>query len=139
MTQKVRGRIQSGKIWFCYSDLQKLARRRADEKRTENLCASCHYDFGNLGTGSKKQRFTDPEVLEDQDDPERSGECGAALYAGSYIYGKKQGEIRVTEAVVHMASALIPLGNYVTEREAAELLTEDEATYAILAKKQAEE
>ncbi len=38
-----------------------------------------------------------------------------------------------------MASALIPLGNYVTEREAAELLTEDEATYAILAKKQAEE
>lgn len=52
---------------------------------------------------------------------------------------KKQGEIRVTEAVVHMASALIPLGNYVTEREAAELLTEDEATYAILAKKQAEE
>lgn len=139
MTQKVRGRIQSGKIWFCYSDLQKLAGRRADEKRTENLCASCHYDFGNLGTGSKKQRFTDPEVLEDQDDPERSGECGAALYAGSYIYGKKQGEIRVTEAVVHMASALIPLGNYVTEREAAELLTEDEATYAILAKKQAEE
>lgn len=139
MTQKVRGRIQSGKIWFCYSDLQKLAGRRADEKRTENLCASCHYDFGNLGTGSKKQRFTDPEVLEDQNDPERSGECGAALYAGSYIYGKKQGEIRVTEAVVHMASALIPLGNYVTEREAAELLTEDEATYAILAKKQAEE
>lgn len=139
MTQKVRGRIQSGKIWFCYSDLQKLAGRRADEKRTENLCASCHYDFGDLGTGSKKQRFTDPEVLEDQDDPERSGECGAALYAGSYIYGKKQGEIRVTEAVVHMASALIPLGNYVTEREAAELLTEDEATYAILAKKQAEE
>lgn len=139
MTQKVRGRIQSRKIWFCYSDLQKLAGRRADEKRTENLCASCHYDFGNLGTGSKKQRFTDPEVLEDQDDPERSGECGAALYAGSYIYGKKQGEIRVTEAVVHMASALIPLGNYVTEREAAELLTEDEATYAILAKKQAEE
>lgn len=139
MTQKVRGRIQSGKIWFCYSDLQKLAGRRADEKRTENLCASCHYDFGNLGTGSKKQRFTDPEVLEDQDDPERSGECGAALYAGSYIYGKKQGEIRVTEAVVHMASAMIPLGNYVTEREAAELLTEDEATYAILAKKQAEE
>lgn len=139
MTQKVRGRIQSGKIWFCYSDLQKLAGRRADEKRTENLCASCHYDFGNLGTGSKKQRFADPEVLEDQDDPERSGECGAALYAGSYIYGKKQGEIRVTEAVVHMASALIPLGNYVTEREAAELLTEDEATYAILAKKQAEE
>ena len=52
---------------------------------------------------------------------------------------KKQGKIRVTEAVVHMASALIPLGNYVTEREAAELLTEDEATYAILAKKQAEE
>ena len=139
MTQKVRGRIQSGKIWFCYSDLQKLAGRRADEKRTENLCASCHYDFGNLGTGSKKQRFTDPEVLEDQDDPECSGECGATLYAGSYIYGKKQGEIRVTEAVVHMASALIPLGNYVTEREAAELLTEDEATYAILAKKQAEE
>lgn len=139
MTQKVLGRIQSGKIWFCYSDLQKLAGRRADEKRTENLCASCHYDFGNLGTGSKKQRFTDPEVLEDQNDPERSGECGAALYAGSYIYGKKQGEIRVTEAVVHMASALIPLGNYVTEREAAELLTEDEATYAILAKKQAEE
>ena len=38
-----------------------------------------------------------------------------------------------------MASALIPLGNYVTEREAAELLTEDEATYALLAKKQAEE
>lgn len=109
------------------------------KKRTENLCASCHYDFGNLGTGSKKQRFADPEVLEDQDDPERSGECGAALYAGSYIYGKKQGKIRVTEAVVHMASALIPLGNYVTEREAAELLTEDEATYAILAKKQAEE
>lgn len=71
--------------------------------------------------------------------PERSGECGAALYAGSYIYEKKQGKIRVTEAVVHMASALIPLGNYVTEREAAELLTEDEATYAILAKKQAEE
>lgn len=45
----------------------------------------------------------------------------------------------MTEAVVHMAPALIPLGNYVTEREAAELLTEDEATYAILAKKQAEE
>ena len=52
---------------------------------------------------------------------------------------KKQGKIRMTEAVVHMASALIPLGNYVTEREAAELLTEDEATYALLAKKQAEE
>ena len=139
MTQKVRGRIQSGKIWFCYSDLQKLAGRRADEKRTENLCASCHYDFGNLGTGSKKQRFTDPEVLEDQDDPERSGECGAAYMPGVTYTEKKQGKIRVTEAVVHMASALIPLGNYVTEREAAELLTEDEATYAILAKKQAEE
>lgn len=52
---------------------------------------------------------------------------------------KKQGKIRVTEAVVYMASALIPLGNYVTEQEAAELLTEDEATYALLAKKQAEE
>lgn len=62
------------------------------------------------------------------------------LYMPGVIYTeKKQGEIRVTEAVVHMASALIPLGNYVTEREAAELLTEDEATYAILAKKQAEE
>lgn len=62
------------------------------------------------------------------------------LYMPGVTYTeKKQGEIRVTEAVVHMASALIPLGNYGTEREAAELLTEDEATYAILAKKQAEE
>lgn len=62
------------------------------------------------------------------------------LYMPGVTYTeKKQGESRVTEAVVHMASALIPLGNYVTEREAAELLTEDEATYAILAKKQAEE
>ena len=62
------------------------------------------------------------------------------LYMPGVTYTeKKQGEIRVTEAVVHMASALIPLGSYVTEREAAELLTEDEATYAILAKKQAEE
>lgn len=62
------------------------------------------------------------------------------LYMPGVTYTeKKQVEIRVTEAVVHMASALIPLGNYVTEREAAELLTEDEATYAILAKKQAEE
>ena len=62
------------------------------------------------------------------------------LYMPGVTYTeKKQGEIRVTEAVVHMASALIPLGNYVTEREAAELLTEDEATYAILAKEQAEE
>ena len=62
------------------------------------------------------------------------------LYMPGVTYTeKKQGEIRVTEAVVHMASALIPLGNYVTEREAAELLTEDEATYAILAKKHAEE
>ena len=62
------------------------------------------------------------------------------LYMPGVTYTeKKQGEIRVTEAVVHMASALIPLGNYVTEREAAELLTEAEATYAILAKKQAEE
>lgn len=62
------------------------------------------------------------------------------LYMPGVTYTeKKQGEIRVTEANVHMASALIPLGNYVTEREAAELLTEDEATYAILAKKQAEE
>ena len=62
------------------------------------------------------------------------------LYMPGVTYTeKKQGEIRVTEAVVHMASALIPLGNYVTEREAAELLTEDEATYAILAKNQAEE
>ena len=62
------------------------------------------------------------------------------LYMPGVTYTeKKQGEIRVTEAVVHMASALIPLGNYVTEREAAELLTEDEATYAILTKKQAEE
>ena len=62
------------------------------------------------------------------------------LYMPGVTYTeKKQGEIRVTEAVVHMASSLIPLGNYVTEREAAELLTEDEATYAILAKKQAEE
>lgn len=62
------------------------------------------------------------------------------LYMPGVTYTeKKQGEIRVTEAVVHMASALIPLGNYVTEREAVELLTEDEATYAILAKKQAEE
>lgn len=62
------------------------------------------------------------------------------LYMPGVTYTeKKQGKIRVTEAVVYMASALIPLGNYVTEREAAELLTEDEATYAILAKKQAEE
>ena len=62
------------------------------------------------------------------------------LYMPGVTYTeKKQVKIRVTEAVVHMASALIPLGNYVTEREAAELLTEDEATYAILAKKQAEE
>ena len=62
------------------------------------------------------------------------------LYMPGVTYTeKKQGKLRVTEAVVHMASALIPLGNYVTEREAAELLTEDEATYAILAKKQAEE
>ena len=62
------------------------------------------------------------------------------LYMPGVTYTeKKQGEIRVTEAVVQMASALIPLGNYVSEREAAELLTEDEATYAILAKKQAEE
>ena len=45
------------------------------------------------------------------------------LYMPGVTYTeKKQGEIRVTEAVVHMASALIPLGNYVTEREAAELL-----------------
>ena len=95
--------------------------------------------LGIWGTGSKKQRFTDPEVLKIrmiqsvQENAER-------LYMPGVTYTeKKQGEIRVTEAVVHMASALIPLGNYVTEREAAELLTEDEATYAILAKKQAEE
>ena len=62
------------------------------------------------------------------------------LYMPGVTYTeKKQGKIQVTEAVVHMASALIPLGNYVTEWEAAELLTEDEATYALLAKKQAEE
>ena len=62
------------------------------------------------------------------------------LYMPGVTYTeKKQGKIRVTEAVVHMASALIPLGNYVTEREEAELLTEDEATYALIAKKQAEE
>lgn len=62
------------------------------------------------------------------------------LYMPGVTYTeKKQGKIRMTETVVHMASALIPLGNYVTEREAAELLTEDEATYALLAKKQAEE
>ena len=62
------------------------------------------------------------------------------LYMPGVTYTeKKQGKIRVTEAVVHMASALIPLGNYVTEWEAAELLTEDEATYELLAKKQAEE
>ena len=62
------------------------------------------------------------------------------LYMPGVTYTeKKQGKIRMTEAVVHMASALIPLGNYVTEWEAAELLTEDEATYALLAKKQAEE
>ena len=67
-------------------------------------------------------------------------ENAVRLYMPGVTYTeKKQGEIRMTEAVVHMASALIPLGNYVTEREAAELLTEDEATYAILAKKQAEE
>lgn len=95
--------------------------------------------LGIWGLEAKSSGSTDPEVLEDQDDPEHSGECGAALYAGVTYTEKKQGEIRVTEAVVHMASALIPLGNYVTEREVAELLTEDEATYAILAKKQAEE
>ena len=62
------------------------------------------------------------------------------LYMPGVTYTeKKQGEIRVTEAVVHMASALIPLGNYVTEREAEELLKEDEATYEIITKKQAEE
>ena len=71
---------------------------------------------------------------------QRVQENAERLYMPGVTYTeKKQGEIRVTEAVVHMASALIPLGNYVTEREAAELLTEDEATYAILAKKQAEE
>ena len=57
------------------------------------------------------------------------------LYMPGVTYTeKKQGEIRVTEAVVHMASALIPLGNYVTEREAAELLTEDEAPMRFLQK-----
>ena len=48
--------------------------------------------LGIWGLEAKKQRFTDPEVLEDQDDPECSGECGATLYAGSYIYGKKNKE-----------------------------------------------
>ena len=62
------------------------------------------------------------------------------LYMPGVTYAEPQkGKNQVTEAVIHMASAMIPLGNYVTEREAAELLAEDEATYALLAKRQAEE
>lgn len=97
------------------------------------MCASCHYDFGNLGTGSKSSGSLIPKswkirmIQSVQENAER-------LYMPGVTYTEKTREIRVTEAVVHMASALIPLGNYVTEREAAELLTEDEATYAILAK-----
>ena len=62
------------------------------------------------------------------------------LYLPGVTYAEPQKEKnQVTEAVIHMASAMIPLGNYVTEREAAELLAEDEETYALLAKRQAEE
>ena len=62
------------------------------------------------------------------------------LYLPGVTYAEPQkGKNQVTEAVIHMASAMIPLGNYVTEREAAELLAEDEETYALLAKRQAEE
>ena len=57
------------------------------------------------------------------------------LYLPGVTYAEPQkGKNQVTEAVIHMASAMIPLGNYVTEREAAELLAEDEETYALLAK-----
>lgn len=52
---------------------------------------------------------------------------------------KKKGKVRVTETLVRMASGLIPLGNYVADQEGAELLAEDEETYALLAKRQAEE
>ena len=45
--------------------------------------------LGIWGLEAKSSGSLIPEVLEDQNDPERSGECGAALYAGSYIYGKK--------------------------------------------------
>lgn len=62
------------------------------------------------------------------------------LYMPGVTYAEqKKGNSQVTEAVIRLASAMIPLGNYVTEREAAELLAEDEATYALLAKRQAEE
>lgn len=139
MTQKVRGRIQSGKIWFCYSDLQKLAGRRADEKKQRICVLLAIMILGIWGLEAKSSGSLLPKswkirmIQSVQENAER-------LYMPGVTYTeKKQGEIRVTEAVVHMASALIPLGNYVTEREAAELLTEDEATYAILAKKQAEE
>lgn len=139
MTQKVRGRIQSGKIWFCYSDLQKLAGRRADEKEQRICVLLAIMILGIWGLEAKSSGSLIPKswkirmIQSVQENAER-------LYMPGVTYTeKKQGEIRVTEAVVHMASALIPLGNYVTEREAAELLTEDEATYAILAKKQAEE
>ena len=110
------------------------------KKRTENLCASAIMILGIWGLEAKSSGSLIPKswkirmIQSVQENAERLYNAGEL-----HIRKKNKGEIRVTEAVVHMASALIPLGNYVTEREAAELLTEDEATYAILAKKQAEE
>lgn len=62
------------------------------------------------------------------------------FYMPGVLYaGEKKESVRVSEAVVQLAAGMIPLGNYVTNQKKGELLTEDEETYALLAKQQAQE
>lgn len=56
----------------------------------------------------------------------------------NYVEQKKE-KTEVPKLVVKMASALMPLGNYVAGQEQGSVLVEDEETYALLEKLQAED
>lgn len=52
---------------------------------------------------------------------------------------KKKDNISVSEWITRAACNMIPLGGYIVQKEAGEMTVEDEATYELLVKKQAEE
>lgn len=53
--------------------------------------------------------------------------------------GEKKDNVSINEWITKAAGSMIPLGEYIVQKEAGEMAVEDEATYELLVKKQAED
>lgn len=80
-----------------------------------------------------------PEILEKPDRAGNTGNCGNAVFSGNFFQGDDREKKTFGNYIAEMSMNIFPLGKYIVGKTDAKAEVEDEATYEMLVKRQAED